>query len=224
MESAAAALGALRCRISSSRRASGFARAVRGDDHDRRLRRLDRAQLRNRHLEVGQHFQQVGLERLVRAVELVDQQYGRIALERARQWALDQEFVRVDLRAELGLVLLAGGFREADLDHLARVVPLVGRLRDVEALVALEADQLAPERERHHLADLGLADTRLALEEKGTPHGKREEKRRGEAAIGHVLARGEQGLRFIDRLRKAHRHGKRLKERDFPGFECTAPA
>ena len=54
-----------------------LARAVGGDDDDRRLRRLDRAELGNRHLEVGQHFQQVGLERLVGAVELVDQQDRR---------------------------------------------------------------------------------------------------------------------------------------------------
>ena len=54
-----------------------LARAVRGDDDDRRLRRLDRAELRDRHLEVGQHLQQIGLERLVGAVELVDQQDGR---------------------------------------------------------------------------------------------------------------------------------------------------
>ena len=92
-DSRSLAPGALPFRISSSRlqvgiidpvveaaalqRVVDLARAVRGDDDDRRLRRLDRADLRNRHLEVRQHLQQIGLERLVGAVELVDQQDRR---------------------------------------------------------------------------------------------------------------------------------------------------
>ena len=85
----------LAARISSSRSAVGIidpvieaaplqrvvdlARAVGGDDDDRRLLRLDRADLRDRDLEIGQHFEQIGLERLVGAVELVDQQHRRAA-------------------------------------------------------------------------------------------------------------------------------------------------
>ena len=55
---------------------------------------LDRAQFRDRHLEIGQHFEQKGLERLVGAVELVDQQHrraGGVGLERLQQRPLDQE-------------------------------------------------------------------------------------------------------------------------------------
>src|SRR5213075_420879 len=119
------------------------------------------------------------------------------------------------LRSELVLVLDAGGLGETDLDHLPRVVPLVGGLRDVEALVALQAYQLAAERLRDHLADLGLADAGLALEEQRPPHGERQEQRRGEAAIGHVLAGGEQGLRFIDRLRKRRGDGEAAERAAF---------
>ena len=54
-----------------------LARAVGGDDDDRRLLGLDRAELGHRHLEVGQDLQQEGLERLVGAVELVDQEDRR---------------------------------------------------------------------------------------------------------------------------------------------------
>src|SRR5205823_1016598 len=89
---------------------------------------------------------------------------------------------------------------------------------DVQTLVALQANQLAPERLRHHLADLGLADARLALEKERPAHGEREEKRGGKAAVGHILAGSEQGLRLIDRLRECLRHGKRLKERHFARF------
>ena len=58
------------------------------------MRGLDRAELGDRHLEVGQHFEQERLERLVGAVELVDQQHrraGRIGLQRLQQRPLDQE-------------------------------------------------------------------------------------------------------------------------------------
>ena len=58
------------------------------------------AELRHRDLEVGQHFQQKGLERLVGAVELVDQQHrraGGIGLERLQQRPLDQEALGEDV-------------------------------------------------------------------------------------------------------------------------------
>ena len=61
-----------------------LAGAVGGDDHDRRLRGLDRAELRDGHLEVGQHLEQERLERLVGAVELVDQEHRRRRRHRAR--------------------------------------------------------------------------------------------------------------------------------------------
>ena len=58
------------------------------------MRGLDGAELRDGHLEVGEHFEQERLERLVGAVELVDQQHRRacrIGLERLQQRPLDQE-------------------------------------------------------------------------------------------------------------------------------------
>ena len=71
-----------------------LARAVRGDDDDRRMRRLHRAELGDRDLEVGQHLEQERLEGFVGAVELVDQQHRRavgIGLERLQQRPLDEE-------------------------------------------------------------------------------------------------------------------------------------
>ena len=169
---------------------------------------LHRADLRDGDLPVGQHFQQVGLERLVGAVELVDQQHRRLAerLQRAQQRPADQEALREDVLLESLARLHAFGLGHPDLDHLPRVIPFVRGLRDVEALVALQADELAPERVRHHLADLGLAHAGLAFEEQRPFHGEREEERGREAAVGHVVALREQGLRFVDRLRHGFRH------------------
>src|SRR4029077_5191489 len=55
-------------------RVMDFARAVGGDDDDRRFRRRHDADFRNRHLEVGQDLEQVGFKGLVGAVDLVDKE------------------------------------------------------------------------------------------------------------------------------------------------------
>ena len=54
---------------------------------------------------------------------------------------------------------------EPDREQLARVVPLVERLRRVDPLVALQADQGCVEHEGERFGGLGLADARLALEQ-----------------------------------------------------------
>ncbi len=59
----------------------------------------------------------------------------------------------------------AARLQQPDLEHLARVVPLVDGGVDVEALVALEADQRRAERRGQDLGHLGLAHAGLALEE-----------------------------------------------------------
>src|SRR5215213_9787536 len=119
-----------------------LARPVRGKDHVRPALRGDRAQLGNRDLEVRQHLEQERLELLVGAVDLVDQQDDVVVrLDRLEQRAPDQ----VHLSEELGLVdrpLLS----RANVEQLAGVVPLVDRVRDVEPLVALQANQPAAER------------------------------------------------------------------------------
>ena len=138
-----------------------LARAIGGDDDDRRLGALDRAEFRNRDLILGQHFEQICLEGLVGAVEFVDQEHRRdavIGLERLQQRTADQEALGKDVGRERVLVDLALRLGEPDLDHLARIVPLVDRRCGIEALVALQPHQRAAERARQHLGDLGLAD------------------------------------------------------------------
>jgi hypothetical protein len=51
--------------------------------------------------------------------------------------------------------------------QLLAIVPFVQRLCLVEALVALEADQVAPGRPGHGLGQFGLAHSRRALHEHG---------------------------------------------------------
>ena len=154
-----------------------FAGAVGRDDDDRRLRRLDGAEFRHGHLEIGQHFEQKRLERFVGAVDFVDQQHrrpGGIGLERLQQRPLDQKALGKTSCSMRAAVALAFRFRQADGDHLRAVIPLVDRGRNVEPFVALQPDQPAPERRRQHLGDLGLADAGLAFEEQRPAHAQRE--------------------------------------------------
>ncbi len=105
-------------------------------------------------------------------------------------------------RARWPAARLAARFEQADLEDLPRVVPLVDRALEIEALVALEPDQRAIEHRGQHLGDLGLADAGLALEEERLAETQREEHRGGETAIRHVV-RGPQPLRdFVDRRRQ----------------------
>ena len=91
------------------------------------------------------------------------------------------------------LVVLARGLGEPDRHHLRGIVPFVDRGRDVEALVALQADQLAPERRGEHLGDLGLADARLAFEKQRPAEAQAQEHDRRQRAVGDV-GRAEQQL------------------------------
>ena len=61
-------------------------------------------QFGNRHLEVGQHLEQVGFERFVGAVEFVDQQHRRDAIvrvDRLQQRPLEQELRREDVLGQI---------------------------------------------------------------------------------------------------------------------------
>ena len=86
----------------------------------------------------------------------------------------------------------------ADLEHLARVVPLVDRRADVQALVALQADQAAVQGLGQNLADLGLADAGLALEEQGPAELEREVERGRERPVGDVVAARQKRLGVVD--------------------------
>ena len=96
------------------------------------------------------------------------------------------------------LLGLAARLEQPDLEHLARVVPLVDGRVDVEALVALEADEPGAEGRREDLGELGLADAGLALEEQRAAELEGEEDRRRERAVGDVVALAEVVLDGLD--------------------------
>ena len=161
-----------------------LARAVRGDDDERVAARLDRAQLRDRDLEVGEELEQEGLELVVGAVDLVDQEHHRrLLLERVEQRALEQELAAEE--PALGRVgPLAARLGGANREQLALIVPVVERLVQVDPLVTLEADQPGARRTRQRLGHLGLANPGLPLDEQGLLEGDAEEHRRCEGAVG----------------------------------------
>src|SRR4051794_30794207 len=170
-----------------------LARAVRRQHDDRPVLGADRlAELGDRHLEVRQELEQERLELVVRAVDLVDEQHdGTVVLDRLEQRAAQQE----PAREQLALVDAALG--GAQREELARVVPVVQRLVDVDALVALEADQPRAGGRGERLGDLRLPDARLALDQQRLAELGGEEDRGGQGAVGEVALLAQ---RLADRV------------------------
>ena len=83
------------------------------------------------------------------------------------------------------------------MQQLAGVVPLVDGLGRVDALVALQPDQVAARPAGQDLRDLGLAHARLALEQQRLLQGDREMDGQGERPIGQVTLGGERGARLL---------------------------
>ena len=176
-----------------------LARAVRRQHDHRPALAANRADLRNGDLEVRQHLEQERLELVVGAVDLVDQEDDRlVALDRLEQRPADEE-----RRPEELLLVDRPFLRGADVEQLARIVPLVDRVRDVEALVALEPDQARAEDPCHRLGRLGLADAGLAFEQQRLLELECEEEDGREAAVGEVRLLEEPGLQLFDRRERA---------------------
>ena len=142
-----------------------FARAVAGEDRHRRHHRADGAELGNADLVFAQVLEQEGLEGLVGAIDLVDQQHraGHRRLQRLQQRAPDQVVRLVDLGFDVARRALRLG--RAHVQQLRRVVPFVERLALLQPVVALQPQQLARQRGGQRLGQLGLADAGLAFEQ-----------------------------------------------------------
>ncbi len=123
---------------------------------------------------------------------------GSVGVDRLEQRTADEELGPEELLLRHRSLL-----RRADVEELARVVPLVDRMRHVEALVALQADQARIEGGRERLRRLRLADAGLALEEHGLLEREREEERRREPSIGQVVRLAQGDFELVDRA-KAH--------------------
>jgi hypothetical protein len=91
-----------------------------------------------------------------------------------------------------------GRVEHAQFKQLSRVVPLVQGVTHVQALVALQANEIGAERGRHRTGERGLADAGLALEKQRALQAKREKQGDREAAVRDVVGRGEALLKFGD--------------------------
>ena len=127
-------------------------------------------------MKFGKQLQQVSFEFVVGAVDLVDQQDRRLRARRIdglQQRALDEKRLAVQFAARLPSIERVGGLENAQLEELPRVVLLVHRVADVEALVALKADEIGPKHRGHCRSQRRLANARFALEEERPAQAKR---------------------------------------------------
>ena len=194
-------------------RVAQIARAVRGQQHDRRLRSVNGADLRDRHLVVGQDLQQERLELLVRLVDLVDQQHRAARLlQRAQQRPRLQELLREEDVAERVQLVQRGGqgvgrpqhvadlvLQDLGVEKLLAVFPLIQRLRLVQSLVALHADQRQVEERRDRLGELGLADAGRPFHQDRLLQMLGEIDGGGDLPAGDVADRGEPLFHCLDR-------------------------
>jgi hypothetical protein len=118
-------------------------------------------------------------------VDLVDQQQRAGALlERLQQRPWRQELAAEQARGEC-LALL--GRRGLQRHELARVLPVVGRLRQFDALEALQPDQLPAQRLRQRLGECRLAAARRALEQQRLGELQRQPGGGGQRLVGQVV-------------------------------------
>jgi len=138
---------------------------------------------------VAENLEEKGLELLVAAIDLVDEQHRRAirTRDRAQQRTLEQERLTEDLRLTLARARGAPTrLLQLDVQELLRVVPFVERRGDVEPLVALQANELRVERPREDFRDFGLADARMSFDEQRLAQRHREIRRRRRFAVGDV--------------------------------------
>ena len=147
------------------------------------------------------------------------------SLERLEERPPDEE-LRFEDAATVADV--AAGLAQPDLEHLARVVPLVDRVRDVEALVALEPDEPAAEARGEDLGQLRLADPRLTLEEQRPAELEGQEDGGRQRAVAEVVPGTERAVRSLSMervsgLARSFRDGRSLhvRPKDRRGCQCV---
>ena len=111
-------------------------------------------------------------------------------VDRTQERSPQEELLVVQLRLErVGAerARLAGGLCGTEVQQLAAVVPVVHGLGRVDALVALQSDELAAGPAGQHLGDLGLADAGLALEQQRLAELECKEHCRSQAPVSDVV-------------------------------------
>jgi hypothetical protein len=163
--------------------------------------RGDGPELGHRHRPVRQDLEEEGLELVVGPVDLVDEEDRRRSLtvvaDGPQQRPAHQEPLVVEPVLDV-VGTLPRGLGRPQVQELAGVVPLVHGLRDVDALVALEADELAAGQPAERFGRLGLADAGLALEQQRPLQAERQEERGREPLVGQVTLAGERGRERFD--------------------------
>ena len=176
---------------------------VRGDDHDRTMRRADRlAGLVDEELHAVEFLQEVVGELDVGLVDLVDQQ--------------DDFFRRREGLPQFAALDVVGDVVEAVVAELA-VAQAGDGVVFVEALLGLGRrldvpfDQVEAEGGRHLAGELGLAGARLALEQQRPAQLEGEEDGGGEPAPRQIVLAGQHRQGFVDV--GGSRHGGHVVQR-----------
>jgi hypothetical protein len=184
-----------------------LARGVGGEHDEGPTYGGDGAELRDRHLEVGEHLEQQAFHLDVGLVDLVDEQDGGVvAGDRVEQRPGEQELLGEDVVVGL----LPGGAAVLvlpsclDPEQLLLVVPLIKRSRLVQTFVALESDEVGRRGAGDGLRELGLAYAGRALDEQRLLERAREVDRRGRRLVGEVPDLGQPFLGVIGGLEPRH--------------------
>ncbi len=100
-----------------------------------------------------------------------------------------------------GVGILADAFACLYREQLALIIPLVKRGVLIEALIALQPDQFGAVHGGKRLADLGLADAGLALEQQRPFEEIHQPQRGGDVVIGDIADGGEL-VRYVFALQR----------------------
>ena len=176
-----------------TQRVAKLTRAVGCQDDIRNRRGDDRSKFGNGDLEIGQHFQQIGFELFVGAVDLINQQNRwRRHADGFEQGAFEQKVPLENMIFPFrrGQVFI---FRNFYGEQLPLVIPFVDGGLGVEAFVTLKPDQRTIENLRQAFADLGFADTGIAFQQQRSLQPVHQGQRRGELRVGDVSDLGEAG-------------------------------
>jgi hypothetical protein len=129
-------------------------------------------------LKFGEQFEEETFELLVGAIDFVDQQNGGArsrGIDRLEQRPLDEKRFAVKLSMGAGTAERLGRIENSQFQQLARVVPLVQRMTDIESFVTLQTNQVGAERSRGRRGKGRLADAGFTLEKERPLEAKRQE-------------------------------------------------
>ena len=175
----------------AAQRVGEIARTIRRHDDGGALRGANRADLGDRDLKLAQQFEQNRFERLVGAVDLVNEQHRRALLhDRFEQRTFDE----IGLAEDLGLAGLDRTFRvlgQLHVQQLLGVVPLVQRAGGVDALVALQADEPRVQHLGQDLRTFRLPDAGRTFDQQRFSEREHQLQRGGEIIARDVPVRGE---------------------------------